>query len=125
MFYLRTILMVLIGIRMLMPPGICVCKWNSPAARFLVALWQSDRQVPAQEDREDDDAPGCPASPLAVGMGVKPPSEPLLPPDLSLDPPPPTESAQPFFSVWTDIAASAPSNHSHSPLYVTLRALLI
>ncbi len=124
MLQLRTILMVLIGIRMLMPPGICVCKWNSPAARFLVALWQSDRQVPAEEERDDDDSPGCPASPLAVGMGVKPPSEPLLPPHLSLDPPP-SESTQPFSSVWSDAVDSVRFDHPSSPLYVTLRILLI
>jgi hypothetical protein len=125
MFHLRTILMVLIGIRMLMPPGICVCKWNSPAARFLVALWQSDRQVPVEEERDDDHAPGCPASPLAVGMGVKPPSEPLLPPDLSLDLPPPPESAQLFSSTWTETTDFVRFDHAHSPLYLTLRALLI
>src|SRR5579884_593475 len=118
--------MVLIAVRLMMPPGICVCKWRSPAARFLVSLLQSERQVPVEEERDDDDhAPGCPASPLAAGMGVKPPSEPLLPPSLSLDPPPPLESAQPFALICTDRADSARLDTSQAPLYLTLRTLLI
>ncbi len=122
----RTILMVLITIRLLMPPGICVCKWNSPAARFLVALLNTDREVPVEEDREDDDhAPGCPASPLAVGMGVKPSAEPPLPPGLSLDPPPPLKSAQPFSSLHADTMISVRFDSPQNPLYLTLRALLI
>jgi hypothetical protein len=119
--------MVLIALRLLMPPGICACKWSSPAARLLVALAQSERDIPSSNDSgdEDDDAPGCPASPLAVGMGVKPPSEPLLPPGLSLDPLPPTPeapfvfsvSAEPVVPLWFDAAAN--------PLYLTLRTLLV
>jgi hypothetical protein len=124
--FLRTILMVLIAIRLLMPPGICACKWSSPAARFLVALLQSERQVPVEEDRDDDHAPGCPASPLAVGMGVKPPVEPLLPPGLSLDPPPPPlQSAQPFPSFDAGEVPALRSDHPQGLLYLTLRALLI
>src|SRR6185437_4607262 len=53
LFHPRAILMVLITIRLLMPPGICVCKLNSPAARFLVALLKSDKQVPNEEERDD------------------------------------------------------------------------
>ena len=127
MFHLRAILMVLIGIRLLMPPGICVCKWSSPASRYLAALLLLERPVPIEEHREDDDdhAPGCPASPLAAGMGVKPATTPLLPPSLSLDPPPPLESTQPFFAVNSVQASAVRLDSSQDPLYLTLRALLI
>lgn len=123
----RTILMVLITLRLLMPPGICACKWSSPAARLLVALIQSERVIPNanDSDTEDDDAPGCPASPLAVGMGVKPPSEPLLPPSLSLDPSLPPQEAPSFFAVFLETADPLHVDAPTSSLYLTLRALLI
>lgn len=79
------ILFVLLTIRLLMPPGICACKWNAPAARLLVALAGKPTATipPAPAETDDDHAPGCPASFLAVGMGVWPPSEPVPSPDLS------------------------------------------
>jgi hypothetical protein len=119
--------MVLITLRLLMPPGICACKWSSPAARLLVALVQSERVVPNanDSDNEDDDAPGCPASPLAVGMGVKPPSEPVLPPDLSIDTPLPPQEAPSFFSVCAETVAPLLFDAPAHPLYLTLRALLV
>jgi hypothetical protein len=121
---LRTILMVLIAIRLLMPPGICVCKWNAPAARFLVSLLQSQRQVPVEDDRDDDHAPGCPASPLAVGMGVKPPSEPVQPPALSLKSSP-LESAESIYPTDAGATIHIRFDRPQDPLYLTLRALLI
>lgn len=128
MFHLRSLLMILMVIRLLMPPGICACKWSSPAARMLIALLQSDRQIPSepQRDSEDDHDAGCPASPLSAGMGVAPPCAPFLPPALALDPllPPqqegalfcctPTEEANPIH-----FAATSP------PLYLTVCALLL
>ena len=126
MFYLRAILMTLMALRLLMPPGICACKWSSPAARLLVVLLQNERQVPTEEERDDNDhAPGCPASPLAAGMGVKPPSEPLLPPGLALDPPPPPQSIQPIAQTDGGESSSLRSDHPDDPLYLTLRALLL
>lgn len=126
MFLPRAILMTLIVLRLLMPPGICACKWSSPAARLLVALLQSERQVPVEEERDDDDhAPGCPASPLAVGMGVAPPCEPLLPPGLSFDPPPPLHSIQPVASIDAGEAPSSRADPPQAALYLTLRALLL
>jgi hypothetical protein len=123
--HLRALLMVLIVLRLLMPPGICACKWTSPAARFLVALLHSNRTIPTQDDRDDDHAPGCPASPLAVGMGVKPPSEPLLPPTVSLDPTPLLESAQSPPSMPAMAALPLVFTSPPDPLYLTLRSLLI
>jgi hypothetical protein len=117
--------MVLITVRMLMPPGICACKWTSPAARLLLALAQSERQIPTPSESDDDDHDaGCPASPLAVGMGVKPPCEPLLPPALALDPPS-LESTPTPLSIATETPVSFRFDSSHSPLYVTFCALLV
>ena len=122
---LRALLMVLITVRMLMPPGICACKWSAPAARLLVTLSQGERPIPSEEERDDDHEPGCPASPLATGMGVKPPSEPLLPPSLALDLPPPLQSMPSFLSVCTETATPLPFAASPTPLYLTVRALLL
>jgi hypothetical protein len=125
--YLRALLMVLIVARLLMPPGICACKWSSPAARLLIALMQSDRQIPVQQERDNDDDhdAGCPASPLSAGMGVTPPCEPHFPPGLALDPPPPLQTTLSFFSTAAEPVASVRFDPSSTPLYLTVRALLL
>jgi hypothetical protein len=122
---LRTLLMVLMVVRLLMPPGICVCKWTSPAARVLVALAQSERQVPNEQDWDDGDHdPGCPASPLAVGMGVRPASEPLLPPALALEALLP-EMPSVIVTDHTEMVESKAFDPPTESLYLTLRTLLI
>ncbi|MHB1423085.1 MAG: hypothetical protein ACYC3I_07810 [Gemmataceae bacterium] len=127
MFHARALLMVLIAVRLLMPPGICACKWSSPAARLLLALTRSDRLIPTEQERDNDDDhdAGCPASPLAVGMGVKPPCEPLLPPRLAIDPPPLFQATLPFFSLRADPVVSNHFDDPSTPLYLTVRALLL
>jgi hypothetical protein len=68
-------LFVLLTVRLLMPPGVCICKLSSPATRMLAAALGSE--APASEPEDDNDhSPGCPASPLAAGLGVAPPSGP-------------------------------------------------
>lgn len=123
---LRAILMVLITLRLLMPPGICACKWTSPAACLLLAFTQSERQIPLEQQRDNDDDhdAGCPASPLAAGMGVAPPCQPLLPPGLSLDPLPPP-AMQLFTPVPIERITSIAFDEPSVPLYVTVRALLL
>jgi hypothetical protein len=66
----------LMVLRLLMPPGICVCKLSSPVLRLLAVV--QDKALPPEPVQEDDDDhnPGCPASFLSVGMGVAPPSGP-------------------------------------------------
>lgn len=126
-FHLRTLLMILIALRLLMPPGICACQWSSPAARMLLALTQSDRQLPSepQRDNEDDHDAGCPASPLSVGMGVVPPCDPLLPPGLSLDSVPPTQpTLLPCFSP-SEQVLFVHFESTSAPLYLTVRTLLL
>lgn len=122
---MRAILMVLIALRLLMPPGICACKWSSPAARLLIAFTQSERQIPLEQPRDNDDDhdAGCPASPLAAGMGVAPPCQPLLPPGLALDSLPPAMLL--FYPDPVERIASLPFDDPSTPLYVTVRALLL
>lgn len=126
-FHLRTLLMVLIVLRLLMPPGICACQWSSPAARLLIALTQGNRQIPIEDQRgsDDDHDAGCPASPLAAGMGVKPSCDPLLPPPLSLDPLPPLQTTLLSCSIPSEWAASSHFETMATPLYLTVRALLL
>ena len=126
MFYLRTTLMLLMAFRLLMPPGICVCKLNSPAARALVKLLQMNREVPPPENdpNPDDHDSGCPASPLAAAMGLRPPSEP--PPSLapSFDPPPLLASSS-TLTLLVDDAVGTCSDPPDAPLFLTLCALVI
>ena len=125
MSILHRILIALMALRLLMPPGICACKLSSPAARLLAAFFRTDLPRPSAPDAEDDDhAPGCPASPLAVGMGLKPASHPILPPDLALERPPALEEAE--LALCIDFPPSeATCGPPSGPLYLTLRALLI
>ncbi len=69
------LLSVLITMRLLMPPGICVCKLSSPASRLLAAA-VGNELPPALPENDDDHDPGCPASCLAPGLGVAPPTGP-------------------------------------------------
>jgi hypothetical protein len=82
---LHRTLFVLLTIRLMLPPGICVCQWHSPAARFVVGLLNTGREVPPSPpvEKEDDHEPGCPASKLAAGMGLRPASPAPLPPAAS------------------------------------------
>ena len=87
---------------------------------------QSDRQIPGepQRDNEDDHDAGCPASPLAVGMGVAPPCDPLPPPGVSLDPLPSLHDPLMFGITSIDQAISVQFTATSAPLYLTVRALL-
>jgi hypothetical protein len=124
---LYRILIALMALRLLMPPGICACKLSSPAARLLADFFQTARPGSplAPPDAEDDDhAPGCPASPLAVGMGLKPASHPILPPDLALERPPALEEAELALAI-NSPAPEPAGGLAEGPLYLTLCALLI
>lgn len=73
---LARILLVLLTIRLLMPPGICICQLTSTASNYLANVLGTETPAPIEED--DDHAPGCPASILSTGMGVSPPAGPLV-----------------------------------------------
>lgn len=126
MSILYRILIALMALRLLMPPGICACKLSSPAARLLASFFQTVRPapLPPADPADDDHAPGCPASPLAVGMGLKPASHPILPPDLALERPPALEEAE--LALCIDFPPPETTCGSATePLYLTLCALLI
>ena len=85
--HVHQFLFVLLTIRLLLPPGICVCQWHSPAARMLVHFFGGTKEVPPPPpvENEDDHEPGCPASKLAAGMGLRPASPPALTLDTSVE----------------------------------------
>jgi hypothetical protein len=76
----RTFL-VLIVLRLLMPPGICVCKHSSFASRALTEALGGEHETAPEGPDDHDHVPGCPASDLAAGMGLFPAG----PPSPSLD----------------------------------------
>jgi hypothetical protein len=123
---LHQTLFILLTIRLLLPPGICVCQWHSPAARMVVNLLNTGKEVPPPPpvEKEDDHEPGCPASKLAAGMGLRPASPPSLPPAVS---PEIVSEAESFAVAPTRLTQSAfptyrPPTES---LYLTGCALLI
>src|SRR5262249_33474226 len=96
--------------RLLMPPGVCACQLSSPAARLAWA-WSHGEPLPPPPSQEPDDdhTPGCPASPFAVGMYVKPSPVPLRPP-LTFDHPPQPDAPP------SSPAAPAPEADAAPPL---------
>jgi hypothetical protein len=65
-------LCVLIFVRVMLPPGICVCKLSGLPAR-LAANFFGDEELPLPPEADDDDHDaGCPASPLSSALGLKP-----------------------------------------------------
>jgi hypothetical protein len=119
-------LCLLITLRLLMPPGICVCKLSSPASRLLLAVCGQEVPEPnsPDEDRDDDHHPGCPASFLSVGMGVAPPSGPGQI-DLPLTGVVEAESAPLFQSASDLLPLTCSVLDSVAPLYVAHCALLV
>lgn len=65
------LLFVLMTLRLLLPPGICICKLTSPVSRAAVLLLGGQPNGDPV-DLEDDHHPGCPASHLDSGLGVQP-----------------------------------------------------
>src|SRR5690242_13470686 len=112
-------------LRLLLPPGICVCKWNSPAAHMLVDLFQTGKEIPPPEPEDpNSDAPGCPASPFAVGMGLRPASPPPLLLDPAFESPPLVEVVPSDFR-FTSATAEPLCEPPENTLYLTLRTLRI
>jgi hypothetical protein len=124
---LSRILFVLLAVRLLMPPGICICKQTARATNLLASDLGKETPPPLLGD--DDHAPGCPASYLSQGMGVAPPSGPLWlpltagPSTLALPAPDPAPLA-PLFSPPTCLVPDA-LDPGDPALYLTLCALLI
>ncbi len=126
---LHRFLLLLMMIRLLLPPGICLCQYNSPASRLLLGLLMPDRELPpSSAEEEDDHDPGCPASYLATGMGLHLPLVSLLPPlptsflDFS---PCSCDGLTPPAPAWSGTVASTCCLSPPVPIYLEDRALLI
>jgi hypothetical protein len=123
---LNKTLFVLLTFRLLLPPGICVCQWHSPAARMLAGLFNTGKEVPPPPppENEDDHEPGCPASKLAAGMGLRPASPPPLLPGAS--PEPAAAALPPACPAGARPEADFPAfRPPESAVYLTVCALLL
>jgi hypothetical protein len=66
------LLILLIIARILVPPCMCLCKLEAPAARAIAwVLGTATPDAPAEE-QDHDHHPGCPASYLSLGLGLRP-----------------------------------------------------
>jgi hypothetical protein len=66
-------LCVLICVRVLCPPDVCLCASSAVPARALAFLFQTGKDVPPPPHEHDDDHDaGCPCSPLDTGLGLRP-----------------------------------------------------
>lgn len=116
---------VLIVVRVLCPPGVCLCKFSTAPARLLATLFHTGKEVPPPPPEENDDhEPGCPCSPLTAGMGLRPSDVPLhaivfVPPSLDLAAEPPLLSSLDETTPWP--LAWPPEAH----LYLTHCSILI
>lgn len=120
MVCLTRILFLLLGLRLLMPHGFCVCHLLDPTTHSPVAEDEGP-STPAEE--EDEHSPSCPASKTAGDYVPSPDCELSLAPALleTLTLP----EACPVLG-HAETSCPAPfANPSEQPLYLTLRALLI
>jgi hypothetical protein len=122
MLFLRHLCLVLIGLRLLVPPSVCLCQLTGQAVCLVSGLLRPDLPPPEPEEH-DDHADGCPASRMSVGMGVPPVSVPPLVArdtaspagfEMSLAPVPADHNTPRYFSRAPD-----------TPLCLTLCALLL
>jgi hypothetical protein len=108
------VLFVLLTLRLLMPPGICVCHLADTVGRA----------APSPENGGDDHHPGCPASYLSLGLGLKPlpgPGPVELPPCGWQSPSSPVPASAP--SPPPPVARALA--HESPPLHVVYCAFLI
>lgn len=88
------LLCVLIFVRVMLPPGVCVCQLSGLSARLAAHLAGREQPPPPPEDDHGHD-PGCPASPLSAALGLKPSHVP--------------QHAIAFVAPSLDLAADAPA----------------
>lgn len=120
---LQPLLLAAIILRLLMPPGVCVCKLSSPAVRLLSLALGGEAPVLAPEHDDHDHHPGCPASGLTEGLGVQPAS-------VQLDHPTPSLDSPIQFPALTPLSTTSPDlDHAlfprTTPLYVSRCAWLL
>jgi hypothetical protein len=114
-------LLVLMAVRVLLPPGICICRYDAAAGRLLGSwLNVSLPALPAPvEDDDDDHEPGCPCSPLAAALGLIPAAVTIAALELNLAGLP--GSGAPPASAWVESPFLAFSLASLLPPSVPLR----
>jgi hypothetical protein len=114
------LLFVILGLRLLMPHGVCVCHLLDPQP----SRSTESEEVPATPaEDEDEHSPSCPASKTAGDYLSAPSSELPVPPALPALPLVPEALA---LSSLSEGATLTPFHLApEAPLYLTLRALRI
>ena len=124
MSILSRLLVLLIIARILVPPCMCLCKLQAPASRAVAWVFGKEASDLPHEEDDHDHYPGCPASYLSLGLGLKP--MPFLEPEPSVSSLP---SYTPFLPATTTILAPdsvrAMSFPADPPLYVSHCALTV
>jgi hypothetical protein len=121
---LSRLLVLLIIARILVPPCVCLCKLEAPASRAVAWILGTDAPDLPLEAHDHDHHPGCPASYLSLGLGLKP--LPFLepePPVLSL--PSYTPSLPATTTLASTVVDRAESFPADPPLYVSHCALTV
>lgn len=72
MIWIRYTITILAIVRLLAPPGICMCHADSPVLLIMLSLSDPSREHLPSQEINDDHHPGCPCSPLSVGLGLAP-----------------------------------------------------
>lgn len=123
MAFLFRLLVLLIVVRILVPPCMCLCKLEAPAARAIA--WVFGTEVPDGpiDDHDHDHHPGCPASYLSLGLGLKP--MPFIePPPSPLSLPAPS-AFLPATTLVVPVSITAMIFAADPPLYVSHCALTV
>ena len=118
------LLVLLIIARILVPPCMCLCKLQTPACRAVAWVVGTDAPDLPHEEDDHDHHPGCPASYLSLGLGLKPmPFEEPQPLFLSL--PSYTPSLPATTTLLAPDSIRATSFPADPPLYVSHCALTV
>ena len=117
------LLVLLILARLLVPPSMCLCKLEAPASRAVAWVLGSKPIDLPHDDHDDDHHPGCPASYLSLGLGLKP--IPVVEPELgsvSVPVPPPS---LPAITLVVPVSIRTIHFAADPPLYVSHCALTV
>ena len=108
------------ALRMLAPPGVCLCELSLPLVRFLAEVFHSGG-TPVPCDEESDNGGGCICQ-LPAGVRAEPTARPCRP---SVSPEvPPTIAAAPSPAP-DPFAGAAASTSPPRPHFVSLRRPLL
>jgi len=111
-------LLVLMIVRLMVPPGFCLCDPGSPLARALASLLAAaPLPIPIESAADDDHHPGCPNSYLSTGLGLQPAAVDVLPPIAA------EVFAVDLFPIRTLVRVSSATREPPDPLAERLRAL--